>query len=82
MGADRNDDSTGKGRSYDARSRSGILMVALITGACLGVICSERLYLSFHQPDRLSMRSGDKAVGGRRKLGRVTSAPSDQYTSV
>ena len=77
MGSDRNDDSSGKWRTNDARSRSQLLLVALVAGLCLGVVFSERLYIRFQDQDtspRLGASSGSGA-GGRRKLGQVITAP-------
>mmetsp|Transcript_20288 Transcript_20288/g.61122 ORF Transcript_20288/g.61122 Transcript_20288/m.61122 type:complete len:374 (+) Transcript_20288:581-1702(+) len=77
MGADRDEDSTGKGRFNDARSRSGLLMVALVTGICLGVVFSERLYIRFQDQDSTVVQpangvgSGAGASANRRKLGQM-----------
>lgn len=77
MGSDRNDDSSGKWRTNDVRSRSQLLLIALVAGLCLGVVFSERLYIRFQDQDnspRLGAGSSSGA-GGRRKLGQVITAP-------
>lgn len=77
MGSDRNDDSSGKWRTNDVRSRSQLLLIALVAGLCLGVVFSERLYIRFQDQDnspRLGAGPGSGA-GGRRKLGQVITAP-------
>ncbi|GAB4823934.1 hypothetical protein N2152v2_010980 [Parachlorella kessleri] len=40
-----NDDSSGKHKPSDARSRSAMLTAALVVGICMGVIAAEGLYL-------------------------------------
>ncbi len=78
MGADRDYDSTGKGRATDVRTRSGLLLVALVTGMCLGVVLSERLYIRFQDQDTSLQAPGGGGSGAsaRRRLGQViTVAP-------
>lgn len=71
MGTDRDFDSSGKGKSHDARARSGVLLMALLGGACLGLVLSERLYIKFHQPAKSDQAIVSKEMGGRRNLGQV-----------
>jgi hypothetical protein len=76
MGSEDYDDSSGKHRRQDSKTRSGLLLSALLAGVCLGVIFSERLYIHYQEVDQGSdaqpalsgLAGGGKAA---RKLGQV-----------
>lgn len=65
MSSLEDDDSTGKHKLYDARSRSALLTVALIVGACVGALVSERLYLLSAEGE---LAPGALAAARSRKL--------------
>ena len=76
MGSEDYDDSSGKHRRQDAKTRSGLLISALLAGVCLGVVFAERLYIHYQEVDQgSSAQSALSSVtgGGRaaRKLGQV-----------
>lgn len=58
------EDSTGKSKPVDARSRSAVLSAVFILGVCLGVIASERLYLNTQ--DRVSRIEPVASVRSRK----------------
>ena len=63
----------------DAKTRSGLLMVALLVGVCAGVMFTERLYIHFQNAEQaggavVSSSTAVAATAGRkaaRKLGQV-----------
>lgn len=65
MGGYDDDDSTGKHKVSDVRSRSAVLSAVLIVGVCLGVLTSEKLYLLAQESD---MPEGAVAAARTRKL--------------
>jgi hypothetical protein len=76
MGSEDYDGSSGKHRRQDAKTRSGLLISALLAGVCLGVVFAERLYIHYQEVDQGSSAQSalsGTAGGGRatRKLGQV-----------
>lgn len=76
MGSEEYDDSSGKNRRQDSKTRSGLLISALLAGVCLGVIFSERLYIHYQDAgqDSRAALDGIGTSGGKaaRKLGQVS----------
>lgn len=75
MGSEDYDDSSGKLRRQDSKTRSGLLLTALIAGVCLGVMFAERLYIHFQEAEQGGgmVPAGAGAGSGKvsRKLGQV-----------
>ncbi len=73
MGSEDYDDSSGKHRRQDSKTRSGLLLTALIAGVCLGVMFAERLYIHFQEAEQGGGMVPAGAGSGKvsRKLGQV-----------
>lgn len=80
MGSEEYDDSSGKHRRQDSKTRSGLLISALLAGVCLGVIFSEQLYIHYQNTNQSSDAGplGGTASGGNaaRKLGQASATGS------
>ena len=58
------EDSTGKRKYSDVRSRSAVLTAALVVGLCFGVMTAERLYISSQERQHPARRKALQAGGG------------------
>lgn len=74
MQPDAPDDSQGKHKLTDVRSRSAVLTAALVLGICLGVVASEKLYLRSQEQQHpgavaAALRSRKLQTGGESGVG-------------
>ncbi len=85
MGSDAyDDDSSGKYKRQDLKTRSGLLISALLAGICLGIMFAERLYIHFQEVEQSGVLpvGGDTSNGSGkagRKLGQVQCQRTESF---
>jgi hypothetical protein len=63
------DDSTGKGKFQDAQNRTKALTAAFVVGLCIGLVISERLYISTNAPPAVQPGSQQQGTASNVVLG-------------